>query len=102
MNTKLHRLKIISKSGNPGVHIPLFDNKGNLVPILGNSLFIILGRFFVGGYETTATSIAFLLYNLALNQEIQEKVHEEILDIAGNQAKTISHLYIYVPFQLLV
>ena len=58
--------------------------------------------FFVGGYETTATSIAFLLYNLALNQEIQEKVHEEILDIAGNQAKTISHLYIYVPFQLLV
>ena len=50
--------------------------------------------FFVGGYETTATSIAFLLYNLALNQEIQEKVHEEILDIAGNQAKTRSHLYI--------
>ena len=50
--------------------------------------------FFVGGYETTATSIAFLLYNLALNQGIQQKVHEEILDIAGNQAKKRDLIYV--------
>ena len=48
--------------------------------------------FFVGGYETTATSIAFLLYNLTLNSEIQEKLHEEIMEIAGDQVKIkISH-----------
>ena len=43
--------------------------------------------FFLAGYETTATSISFLLYNLTLNPEIQEKLHEEIMDVAGDQVK---------------
>ena len=41
--------------------------------------------FFIAGYETTATSIAFLLYNLAMNPGIQEKLHEEIINVAGDQ-----------------
>ena len=41
--------------------------------------------FFIAGYETTATSIAFTMYNLALNLDFQEKLHEEIMDVAGNK-----------------
>lgn len=37
--------------------------------IIGNSL-----SFFTAGYETTATALQFLLYNLALHPDIQEKV----------------------------
>ena len=44
--------------------------------------------FFIAGYETTATSIAFLLYSLAMNPEIQEKLHEEIIAVAGDQVLT--------------
>ena len=43
--------------------------------------------FFLAGYETAASSIAFLLYLLALNPEIQEKLYEEIMDVAGDQVK---------------
>ena len=41
--------------------------------------------FFFGGYDTTSSSIAFLIYNLTLNPEIQEKLHEEIMDAAGDK-----------------
>ncbi|XP_035669261.1 cytochrome P450 3A8-like [Branchiostoma floridae] len=34
--------------------------------------------FFIAGYETTATTMGFLLYNLALHQEAQDKAREEI------------------------
>ncbi|XP_078662451.1 cytochrome P450 3A8-like [Branchiostoma floridae x Branchiostoma belcheri] len=34
--------------------------------------------FFIAGYETTATTMAFTLYNLALNQDKQDKVRQEI------------------------
>ena len=41
--------------------------------------------FLPAGYDTTATSMTFLLYNLALHPEIQEKLYEEIEDVAGNE-----------------
>ncbi|XP_078589316.1 cytochrome P450 3A6-like [Branchiostoma floridae x Branchiostoma japonicum] len=41
--------------------------------IVANSLL-----FFLAGYETTATTMAFTLYNLALNQQTQDKAREEI------------------------
>lgn len=34
--------------------------------------------FFVAGYETSSNTIAFCLYELALNREIQEKTRQEI------------------------
>ncbi|XP_066288431.1 cytochrome P450 3A8-like [Branchiostoma lanceolatum] len=37
--------------------------------------------FFVAGYETTATTMAFVLYNFALNQEEQDKAREEVIRI---------------------
>ncbi|CAH1269437.1 CYP3A43 [Branchiostoma lanceolatum] len=34
--------------------------------------------FFIAGYETTATTMAFVLYNFALNQKEQDKAREEV------------------------
>ena len=33
--------------------------------------------FFVAGYETTATTLSFAAYNIACNQEAQQKLYEE-------------------------
>ena len=41
--------------------------------------------FLPAGYDTTASAITFLLYNLALHPEIQEKLHQEIVDVTGNE-----------------
>ena len=57
--------------------------------------------FFIAGYETTATSIAFLLYNLSLNPEIQEKLYKEIIDTAGDQVSfDLSLEYVNRPHSL--
>ena len=37
--------------------------------------------FFLAGYDTTSTTLSFLLYNLALDQAAQEKARQEVLEI---------------------
>ena len=44
--------------------------------------------FFMAAYETTASTMGFLLYNLALNPECQETLVEEIDNVVG---ETVSH-----------
>ncbi|XP_054157849.1 cytochrome P450 3A24-like [Oppia nitens] len=39
--------------------------------------------FFVAGYETTATALAHLFYSLAVNQDCQQRLYEEIKQIDG-------------------
>uniref|UniRef100_A0A146L945 Putative cytochrome P450 6a14 n=2 Tax=Lygus hesperus TaxID=30085 RepID=A0A146L945_LYGHE len=39
--------------------------------------------FFVAGFETTATTISYALYELALNQQIQEDLHKEIVTVSA-------------------
>ena len=46
--------------------------------------------FFLAGYETTASTISFLVYNLTINPDIQEKVYEEIMDVVGNQVQNFA------------
>lgn len=43
--------------------------------------------FFFAGYETTAASLSFLAYNLALNPDIQQKMYEEIVSVLGEVDK---------------
>ncbi|XP_054157194.1 uncharacterized protein LOC128955546 [Oppia nitens] len=40
--------------------------------------------FFVAGYETTASLLTFLTYNLAMNDDCQQKLYEEIKQFDGN------------------
>ncbi|XP_050743325.1 uncharacterized protein LOC108030172 [Drosophila biarmipes] len=39
--------------------------------------------FFVAGFETSSTTMGFALYELARNQDIQDKVRKEIYDVLG-------------------
>ena len=41
--------------------------------------------FFLVGYETTANALSFLMFLLALNPEIQQKLYEEILETLDDQ-----------------
>ncbi|KMQ87734.1 cytochrome p450 6k1 [Lasius niger] len=45
----------------------------------GDDLLAQAGIFFAAGYETSATTMAFTLYELALHPEIQNRLREEIL-----------------------
>ena len=36
--------------------------------------------FLLAGYETTATTLSFIMYHMAVYPEYQEKVYQEILD----------------------
>lgn len=40
--------------------------------------------FFAAGYETSSNTIAFCLYELALNQEIQDKTRREVHNAIGD------------------
>lgn len=39
--------------------------------------------FFLGGFETSATTITFALYELALNQQIQQKLRTQVIDVTN-------------------
>ena len=47
----------------------------------------IVGQGFIvliAGYETTATTLQYLTYNLTMNPDVQEKVFDEIRDTLGD------------------
>ena len=48
--------------------------------------------FFVAGYETTASTLQFMAYELAVNPEIQERLIQEIDDVCG---KVAIYCYVY-------
>ena len=41
--------------------------------------------FFLAGYDTTALAISLLMYLLALNPEMQQKLYEEIDETLGDK-----------------
>lgn len=46
--------------------------------VLGN-----ISNFVVAGHETTANTLGFIVVVMALNPDVQQKVHEELMDIFG-------------------
>ncbi|XP_025103431.1 cytochrome P450 3A5-like isoform X5 [Pomacea canaliculata] len=50
--------------------------------------FIIL----IAGYETTATTLQYLTYNLAKNQDVQQRVYEEMRDELGDEDPTYDNV----------
>lgn len=54
------------------------DNENNSFSISFNELAAQAFAFFIGGYETTSSTMSFLLHQLALHDDVQRKVREEI------------------------
>ncbi|KAK3103961.1 hypothetical protein FSP39_023273 [Pinctada imbricata] len=48
--------------------------------ILGNCMI-----FFLAGYETTASSLCFMTFEVARRQEIQERLYQEVKDVLGDE-----------------
>ena len=57
-------------------------------PITEEEIFGNAVLFFSAGYETTATTLHYLAYLLAIHPEIQDKVHTEIDDVVGKNDPT--------------
>jgi cytochrome P450 len=47
---------------------------------------------FTAGHETTATALGWLLYYLAIKQDVQLKIKKEIDDVLKGQPITQDHL----------
>lgn len=47
--------------------------------------------FFAGGFETTATTLSYCLYELALNPKVQEKARTEIRNITESHNGSIDY-----------
>lgn len=47
--------------------------------------------FFIAGYKTSSTTLAFCLYELAKNQDIQQRVHDEIDEILSKNDGQITY-----------
>jgi len=47
--------------------------------------------FFAAGYETSSSTIAFCLHELALNQEIQERTRREIRNALGARDNKLTY-----------
>ncbi|CAG2177208.1 unnamed protein product, partial [Oppiella nova] len=54
--------------------------------------------FFVAGYETTATTLTFASYELALNQDSQQRLYEEILTSVDSNGEIDYDLLSKLPY----
>ncbi|KAF2897255.1 hypothetical protein ILUMI_08920 [Ignelater luminosus] len=63
------------------------NNKGFTIEEIAAQAFV----FFLAGYETSSTTMAFCLYELAMNPEIQDRLREEINQTFENQSETITY-----------
>jgi cytochrome P450 family 6 len=47
--------------------------------------------FLVGGFDTSATTLSFVLYELALHPEIQQRLREEILQVLSKHDSKVTY-----------
>jgi len=57
------------------------DEKYNILDLTDSLITSQAFVFFIAGFETSSTTISHALYELALNQEIQDKLREEIDEV---------------------
>jgi cytochrome P450 family 6 len=68
--------------------VQLLLNIRESVGLTNNELAAEAFIFFIGGFETSSTALAFAMYELALNQDVQQKLRSEIQDgLEGNDGK---------------
>ncbi|CAH8256875.1 unnamed protein product [Arabidopsis lyrata] len=49
----------------------------------------LCSEFLTGGTDTTATALQWIMANLVKNQELQERLYEEITSVVGEEAKEV-------------
>ena len=54
--------------------------------------------FFIAGYETTATTLSYVSYELALNQDIQNKLYDEIKTIQNEKGEIDYETLVKLPY----
>ena len=59
------------------------DDKSHKRPMTHQEILSQAVLFFVAGYDTTATTVSFLAYNLALNPDKQDRLIEEVQKVSG-------------------
>ncbi|XP_070560255.1 cytochrome P450 20A1-like [Ptychodera flava] len=70
---------------------PLREEDRNFLDVLidfcatDELLFSDASLFFLGGYHTTAYMLVWAIYFLAQDMEIQDKLHEELVEVLGNE-----------------
>ncbi|CAH0564513.1 unnamed protein product [Brassicogethes aeneus] len=47
--------------------------------------------FFIAGFETSSATMTFALYELALNQDIQNRVREEVIEVLNKNDKKLTY-----------
>ncbi|KAJ0175188.1 hypothetical protein K1T71_009329 [Dendrolimus kikuchii] len=67
------------------------EAKNQLVEITDGIIAAQAFVFYIAGYETSATTMSFLLYELALNPDIQEKLLTEIDDVIAKHNGQITY-----------
>lgn len=54
--------------------------------------------FLLAGYDTTANTLGYLIYSLALNPECQEKVYDEAHRVVGDKVSVFKHCrHLFMP-----
>ncbi|XP_050324938.1 probable cytochrome P450 6a21 isoform X1 [Bactrocera neohumeralis] len=63
------------------------EEKGLTLEEMAAQVFV----FFIGGFETSSTTLSFLLFELALNPDIQKRLREEILETVENHGGKVTY-----------
>lgn len=75
------------------------DETNNGFKLDGDDLVAQAAIFFTGGFETSSTTMAFTLYELALNPEIQKTLRTEIVEaIEKNEGKLTYDMIMSLPY----
>ena len=64
----------------------VFDTGFSDAEVLGQALLI-----FIAGYDTTSSTIAFSLYELAMHTEVQRKLRNEIKSVLAEHGNIITY-----------